>query len=946
MAYRSSFAPDGSPLKRVSGRIDCGVPAPADVRQVDVADMKRATALIPARVSFSIPAPGSGRFGPYLSGLLMSRLITPVAFVGLLAVFVPLVVTADERDNLKVGLQPDGRIVVPTNQILQPSGTQVTFPGRPVDLLLIDEGRLLVAKNMKDLVFIDTATGAIRQTLPLPAAAKGLSGAFSAVGLVAMGDCILVTDSQSAVRIAKRKSDGSHSWDGNHLLKAPAAGGAAYPTGMALKGDRRLWVCSSRGNELQLLNLDDGEVEARVAVGVAPYMPLVVKDKVYVSNWGGDPPAMEDSTHKSSGTLVKTDPRTSVANHGSLSVVARTDTGWKQTKSIPVGGHPCGITASPTGKFVYIANANSDTVTVIDATKDEVVETINCKPEAKLPFGTGSNAVALSRDGHTLFVANGTGNCIAVVRLGRKSTESVDCAADNSALIGMMPTGWYPGAVRLSDDGKRLFVANVKGHGSLQPRKVDPKAKKDGKGDGDDPAAPQKRGMNSHDHLGSVSLIDLPDAVGLKRHTDVVNANNRLGYALAGMEKPRLDANPVPVPERHGEPSVFEHVIYVIKENRTYDQVLGDIKAGNGDAALCIFGEEVTPNHHKLAREFILLDNFYCSGVLSADGHSWANAAYATDYLEKQFGQFTRSYPYEGSDPLAFPTTGFLWDNALASKKSFRNYGEFVKSAYEPKGAKWSDLYADYSNGTTKVKITATPNMRSLDKYSHPSFPGFPLTTPDVYRAKLFTDELKEFEKKGEFPNLVYLFLPADHTNGTAPGIPTPRAMVADNDLALGMVVEAVSKSKFWSKTCIVVTEDDPQNGFDHVDGHRTVGLVISPYTKRNAVDSTCYNQTGMVKTIELILGLPPMTQLDLSATPMRRCFTDKPDLTPYRLAKNKIPLDEMNKPIEKLNCKAKEFARKSLELDFDEEDRADEDTLNRILWFSVRGDQPYPGDR
>ena len=224
-------------------------------------------------------------------------------------------------------------------------------------------------------------------------------------------------------------------------------------------------------------------------------------------------------------------------------------------------------------------------------------------------------------------------------------------------------------------------------------------------------------------------------------------------------------------------------------------------------------------------------------------------------------------------------------------------------------------------------------------------FPGFPLVTPDVYRAKLFIDELRQFERKGEFPNLVYLFLPSNHTNGTRPGSPTPRAMVADNDLALGMVVEAVTRSRFWAKTCIIVTEDDPQNGFDHVDGHRTIGLVISPYTRRKAVDSTCYNQTGMVKTIELILGLPPMTQLDLNATPMRGCFTGVPDLTPYTAVPNEIPLDEMNKPVEKLEGKARKVALQSIELDFDVEDRADEDTLNRILWFSARGDQPYPGD-
>ncbi len=862
----------------------------------------------------------------------------------------PLGSRADDRDRLKVGVQPDGRIVVPTNQVLQPAGTQVTFPGRPVDLLLIDGGRTLVAKNMRDLVFLDPATGAVRQTLALPAAKAGLSGAFSAVGLVAAGERVFATDSQGAVRVARRQPDGRYAWDGAFALKAPAVGGAAYPTGMALQGDGRLWVCSSRGNELQLMNLASGEVEARVPVGVCPYLPLVVGGKVYVSNWGGDPPGKDDPQHKTSGTPVHTDPRTSVADRGSVSVVEKTATGWKQTKTIPVGGHPCGLVASPAGEFVYVANANSDTVSVIDTARDEVAETIDCKPEAKLPFGTGSNAVALGRDGRTLFVANGTGNCVAVVRLGRKSTEAADGAPEASAVAGLIPTGWYPGAVRLSADGKRLFVANVKGHGSLAMRKsVRAARKEDPKkpaGEGDDPAAPQERGHNSHDHLGSVSLIDLPDADALRKLTETVNANNRLGYALAGLERPRPDAKPVPVPERHGEPSVFEHVVYVIKENRTYDQVFGDVKEGNGDPHLCIFGEEVTPNHHKLAREFVLLDNFYCSGVLSADGHSWANAAYATDYLEKQFGQFVRSYPYEGSDPLAFPTTGFLWDNALARKKSFRNYGEFVKSSYRPRTAKWADLYADYANGTSQVTVTATPNLRSLDKYTHPHYPGFPLTTPDVYRAKLFLDELKEYERKGTFPNLAYLFLPADHTNGTRPGSPTPRAMVADNDLALGMVVEALSKSQFWPTTCVLVTEDDPQNGFDHVDGHRTVGLVISPYTRRKAVDSTCYNQTGMVKTIELILGLPPMTQLDLSATPLRNCFANEPDLTPYTAAKNRVPLDEMNKSVGELKGKARDFALQSLKLDFDEEDRADEDTLNRILWFAMRGDRPYPGDQ
>lgn len=851
---------------------------------------------------------------------------------------IPLIPAAD-FDALKVGRQADGTVVVPTNQILAPAGTQVTFPGRPVDVSLIDDGKTLVVKNMRDLVFIDVATAKIKQTLSIaakplkevstPKEAKG-SG-FSVVGILAVGDLIYVTDVANNVRIAKRQADGSYAWGNSLLLKLPDVGGVAHGAGIARLSDGTLVVASTRGNNVQLLNPTTGKVDTAVPVGVAPYMPLVLGDnKIFVSNWGGDRPGKDDPQLLSSMTPVKIDPRTNVANTGSISVIRKGADGWKQSNTIPVGGHPCGMTASKTGRFIYVANANSDTVSVIDTEAEKVIDSIDCKPTARLPFGSGSNAVALSADGRTLYVANGTNNCIAVVQLGgpyRESNVAEHAVPKNSQLLGLIPTAWYPGAIRVSADGKKLFVANVKGLGSLsQPRDVE-------------------KGMNTHDHLGSISMIDVPDEKQLTELTKKVNDNNRLAYALAGLDKPRPEAKPLPMPERHGEPSVFEHVIYIIKENRTYDQIFGDMKEGNGDAKLCIFPEEITPNHHKLAREFTLFDNFYCSGVLSADGHSWVNEAYVTDYLEKSFGGFARSYPYEGSDPLAFPTTGFLWDNALAYKKTFRNFGEHVKSSYVPTTAKWIDVYNDYLNGTQKVKITAKPNLRSLDAYTHPNFPGFPLTTPDVYRAKLFIDELAQREKAGAMPNLTYLFLPADHTNGTKPDVPTPRAMVADNDLALGRVVEAVSKSKFWPKTCIFVVEDDPQAGFDHVDGHRTVAMVISPYTKRKHVDSNCYNQTGMVKSIELILGLPPMNQMDLSATPMRGCFADKPDLTAYAHVPSNIKLDEMGKPLSQLKGKDLYWATKSLELDFEKEDEADEDTFNRILWHAMKGDAPYPGD-
>ncbi|HLJ94227.1 MAG TPA: alkaline phosphatase family protein, partial [Gemmataceae bacterium] len=473
---------------------------------------------------------------------------------------------------------------------------------------------------------------------------------------------------------------------------------------------------------------------------------------------------------------------------------------------------------------------------------------------------------------------------------------------------------------------RKLFVANIKGHGSLnQPRPVD-------------------KGRRSHDHLGSVSVIGVPSDADVKKYTAQVNANNRLAYSLAGLEKPRTGVQPVPVPQRHGEPSIFQHVLYIIKENRTYDQVLGDLKEGNGDPRLLLFGEAVTPNHHALAREFTLFDNFYCSGVLSADGHSWVNEAYVTDYLERAFGGFTRSYPDDGSDPLAYPSSGFLWDNALAHHKTFRNYGEFVNKEFAPKGTTWTDAYKDYVNGTNHVKLNVKANLPSLEPYTHPRYPWFPLLVPDVYRAKLFTDDLQAFQRRGELPNLIYLTLPCNHTEGTNPGWPTPRAMVADNDLSLGKIVEAVTQSPFWPHTCIFVVEDDPQDGFDHVDAHRTVALVISPYTRRHFVDHTNYNQTGMVKTIELLLGLPPMNQLDLSATAMRNCFQAEPDLTPYRCRPNTIALDEMNPPLQKLRGQALHWAKKSLALNFEEGDKADEDTLNRILWHTMRGDDAaYP---
>jgi YVTN family beta-propeller protein len=848
-----------------------------------------------------------------------------ICCAGLLAF--PAPPAADEQERLKVGLQPDGRIVVPTNQILAPAGTQITFPGRPVDLAFLDGGQALVVKNMHDLVFIDLAAAEVTQTLALPKKGDG----FGVVGLLAEGKYVYVSDAQEHLLIAEKQADGRYRWRPPITLEKPGVGGKADPAGLARLSDSQVLVATTRGNCVQVVDLGAGKVVGVVPVGVAPYTVVVARpDRAFVSNWGGDPPAEGEPQKPSSGTPVGIDLRTGVANRGSVSVLGRDGDRWKQLKTIPVGLHPCGMALSATGKFLYVANANSDTVSVIDTRAEAVVETIACRPEARLPFGSGSNALALGPDGGTLYVANGTNNCVAVVRLAAGSSEGGGAGRpEKSEVAGLIPTGWYPGALRLTPDGRRLVVANVKGHGSLAR------------------ALRFQMGRNSHDHLGSVSLIDLPSPDQLAAHTRKVNDNNRLAYSLAGLEKPRPDARPVPVPLRHGEPSVIKHVVYVIKENRTYDQVFGDVKEGDGAPGLCVFGEDVTPNHHKLAREFALFDNFYCSGVLSADGHSWVDSAYVTDYLEKAFGGFPRSYPDDGRDPLAFAPTGFLWDNALAHKRTVRNYGEFVsEEGYAPPGATWRDYYTDHKKGKRDTKITLKFNNKALEPLSHPTYPYFPLLVPDVYRADLFLEDLAGFEKKGEMPNLVIMSLPCDHTQGTKPDFPTPRAMVADNDLALGRIVEAVSRSRFWKETCILVVEDDPQNGYDHVDGHRTVALAVSPYTRRKFVDHTNYNHTGMVKTIELMLGLPPMNQMDLSATPMRHCFQETPDLTPYRAAVNRVALDEMNLPLKKLSGKALFWAQKSLALNLREGDKADEDTLNRIIWHATRGyDVPYPAE-
>ena len=820
------------------------------------------------------------------------------------------VLLAQVPDNARVGPQPDGSVLVPTNQLLRPAGLQIYFPGRPVDLALSPDGKWLAVKNRKSLVLIRVQDRTIMQTLPY-----GLSGAsFTGLAFAGDGQTIYVTDAKEHVRIAQLDERHIMRWQQPIKLPKPEIGGAPVPGGLALNAkENKLYVTLSRNNTLAAIDLATLAIK-EIPVGVAPYdVVLLSEEKAYVTNWGGRHPSEGEPTYHTSGTKILVDPETGIANNGTVSVVDLV--AGKQVKYIQVGLHPTGMAMSPDRKYLYVACANSDVVSVIDTKTDQVVQEISVRLDKSLPFGSAPNALTVSPDGKFLYVANGTDNAICVVRLGTPAT-----------VIGYIPTGWDPGQVILDHKAERLFVANVKGIGSRNQRTDWP-------------------GLNSHNHSGSISVIPLPEQKELDRMTEIVKENNFFPEKIEQIASNVTVKKKVPVPQRPDEESVFKYVVYIIKENRTYDQIFGDMPQGNGDSSLVHFGREVTPNHHALAETFVLMDNYYCSGILSADGHQWTDEAYTTDYLEKFFGDFNRSYPYDGDDALAYARSGFIWDNVLKHGLTFRDYGEFVDAVIEPKNATFMDMYEDYLNGTRKVKIRAEANLEQIEPYLCKEYIGFPNSMPDVYRASIFIKELKQFEKKNNFVNFIIMLLPNDHTSGTRPGRPTPRAAVADNDLALGRIVEAISHSKFWKETCIFVTEDDPQAGLDHVDGHRTVGMVISPYTKRNAVVSTYYSQINMVRTIENILGIPPMNQFDLSAEPMIDCFTETPDFTPYKALENNIPLDELNPPLESLSGDALYWAKKSLEQDLEDVDRIDEDTFNRIIWHAVKGyDVPYPG--
>jgi Lactonase, 7-bladed beta-propeller/Phosphoesterase family len=640
-----------------------------------------------------------------------------------------------------------------------------------------------------------------------------------------------------------------------------------------------------RGGVITAIPLAGGPSKS-VSCGLRPYDVLRARnDLLYVSDWAGR-------------RVLVVDPEA-----------------LRTLQKIPVGEHPTQLALHPTDDRLFVACASSNQVSVIDTKLGVVQEVIHTALFPQAPEGSTPDALCVAPNGETLYIANADNNCIAVVDIA---------VPRKSAVAGFIPTGWYPTSIAITPDGERLLVGVGLGNHSGSNKPDEEKIKALGP-----PGADSYRNI-PFPHVGTtlsgaLSIIDLPDDDDdLQKLTDRVYKNCPYSDKLiAGTPYQRKTA----IPTKVGDPSPIEHVIYIIKENRTYDQVFSDIPRGNRDESLLMFGRKVSPNHHKLAEEFVLLDNLYCNGHVSADGHPWSTMAYNTDYIARNWALTYSGRAGINDDDdgdLSNAPSGYIWDLCKRQGKTYRSYGEYGGRVSQP-------------DGTFKIE-GFVPGLvgHMCPTYGLPKKPGgqFPRDTEQV---ETFLEEFRQFEKDDNLPQFIVMSLGEDHTRGTNPGAPTPQACVASNDLALGRLVEGVSHSKYWPKIAIFVIEDDAQNGADHVDAHRTIGLVISPYVRRRHLDSTQYATVSMLRTMELILGLPPLSQFDAAATPMFESFSDQADLTPYEHTSAEIDLNAVNTLLSY-------GAERSSKMDFSEYDRIDDFELNEILWRAVKGvDAPLP---
>ncbi|HUQ91223.1 MAG TPA: bifunctional YncE family protein/alkaline phosphatase family protein [Bryobacteraceae bacterium] len=791
------------------------------------------------------------------------------------------------------GKQPSGAVLLPTGWSVLPAGKQTAVDTFPMSTALSKDGKHLLVLNggynPPSVSAIEVATG---QELSRTRVADGW------LGLVFSPD-----GRKAYVGGGARASVFEFDYSGGQLKPARTFTVVEKPEHQDFIGDvqispdgRLIYASLLYRDTIVVINPQSGRTIERFKTGRRPYRILFHPDgkSFFVTSWAD-------------GTLYHYN-----ASNG------------EQLGRVRLGAHTTDMVLSdrkpeapeieekkeeaPYAFRIFVTAGNTNRVFVVGVTEGNdlrVVETINVALSPRQPAGMTPSGLALSPDKKRLVVVCSDANAVAVV----------DISMTRSQVRGFLPTGWYPTAARVLANG-RLLVLNGRGGGSF-PNPNGPRP--------DRVATKSHEGIRNDQYVGTIqrgtiSWIDPLTPEQLESYTKTVFANSPYRDAL--LDDARVPRGN-PIPSKPGDPTPIEHVVYIVKENRTYDQVLGDLGRGNGDPSLMLFDEKSSPNHHKLAREFVLLDNFYVNADVSADGHNWTLAAIAPDYVQRlwpnSYGGRRKHYDYEGGEPSAIPPAGYIWTNVLAAGLTMRNYGYFVTNRKPP------------VTGDDQVETIRDPQLAPV---TNRKYRGFDMDYPDVDRAKVFLNDIAEFEKQGKMPRFLLVRLGNDHTSGTAAGKIAPLAAMADNDYATGMIVEGLSKSSFWPKTAVFILEDDAQSGADHVDSHRSPAYVLSPYTRRTAVDSTMYNTTSMLRTMELLLGLRPMTHFDAGAKPMFAAFASKPDFTPYVAEKPRIPLDTRN-PANTTT------AARSARLDFSEADRIDDEELNDILWRAIRNNEP-----
>ncbi len=747
---------------------------------------------------------------------------------------------------------------------VRPVGRQTPIPDMPLGGAVSPDGRLLALPscgfNANGLNLVDLKTGAVVATVPLTRAWRGVAWAHDGRSVYVSGG---VSNPTGDILKVVLGDDGKWKRSAAIKLTSRTPSGICLST-LALAPDgRRLIGLNVLDGASFVINTSDGTVQPAGRIARNPSAGVLAPDgkTLYVTDWAA----------------------------GALLVVDVSTVPFSVSRTVATGLRPTDLVVAPDGR-VYVACAGDDLVAVHSGADLAVAERVNTTLSLRHVTGSTPTALALSPDGDTLAAANSDNNNVCIIDVRTPGSSRV---------AGFVPTAWYPSAVCYAPSGK-LAIASGKGLGSRpNPAKAPI-----------NPTTPAGFEYIPRQLQGLVTLVEAPNGTRLRGWT----ATARRCVPFRDRQVASADGRGcVAVPAKVGAPSPIKHVIYIIKENRTYDQVFGDMPKGNGDPSLCLFGADVTPNQHSLAEEYVLLDNTYCSGEVSQDGHPWSTQAIATEFTQRAWTiGYSGKGQLAGDGALADSRGGYLWEACKRKGLSFRSYGEYV------------------GHPTLDGHIS--------EAYIGKAGPGSAPPGRDPDRADVFIREFREFEAKGAVPSLMVLSLGENHTNGTRAGSFTPKAMVASNDQAVGRIVDAVSHSSVWGRTAIFIIEDDAQNGPDHVDAHRTAALVISPWVKRRSVDSTMYSTVSMLRTMELILGLAPLTQHDASAAPMYACFADKPDLAPFTCLP---PLTDLNAR----NGAQAYGAQRSAAMDWSEYDRIDEDALNRILWHSIKGKgTPYPG--